>query len=110
MGASVHESFGDHGICAVCRRDPVSRWCDYVVDYVNSVTFLRNYKDFVAVNNGNDYTTCDLPMCDKCATSVGRDRDLCPHHMSLHRQTELPDQYQRRRQIQARSTMYREDN
>lgn len=107
MGAEIHEAFGDNGICAVCKRNPVSRWCDYVVDYSNPVTFLRNYKDFVAVNSGNGYQTCDLPMCSTCAASVGRDRDLCPHHMALHRQRELPSDYQRRRRTQARTEMYR---
>lgn len=98
--AETIESFGENGICAVCKRKPVSKWCDYVTGYENSTLFLRNYKDFISANSGNDYTTCDLPMCNSCATSVGRDRDLCPHHMSLHRQKELPNKYQRQRQMQ----------
>lgn len=24
--------------------------------------------------------TCDAPLCDNCATPVGKDRDLCPVH------------------------------
>lgn len=24
--------------------------------------------------------TCDAPMCEDCATSIGTDRDLCPPH------------------------------
>lgn len=106
--AEVIESFGSNGICAICKRNPVNRWCDYVVSYDTSTTFLRNYKDFIAVNGAKDYETCDLPMCDKCATSVGRDRDLCPHHISLHRKIQLPDEYLRQRQIQERISIYRE--
>jgi RNA polymerase subunit RPABC4/transcription elongation factor Spt4 len=24
--------------------------------------------------------TCDRKMCDRCATSVGEDKDYCPNH------------------------------
>lgn len=27
--------------------------------------------------------TCDAPICDDCATSIGPDRDLCPAHAKL---------------------------
>lgn len=107
MSAEVHESFGDHGICAICKRNPVNRWCDYVVGYDNNIIFLRGYKEFMDANGGCNHSTCDLPMCDKCATNVSRERDFCPHHMSLHRKAELPDKYQRSRQTQAKMEIYR---
>lgn len=99
----VHNSFGEHGICAVCRKRPVERWCDYIVSYDNSTVFTREYKSFIEINRSTQYETCDLPMCTECATNVSVDRDLCPHHMSLQRKVELPDQYQRRRQSQEKA-------
>lgn len=91
------EAFGKDGICAVCKRNPVNRWCDYVMSYDNDVYFFRQYKDFKEANSGDQYDTCDLPMCDKCASSVGRDRDMCPHHKLLFDRRALPDESQRKR-------------
>lgn len=99
------EAFSIDGVCAICRRNPVKRWCDYVVAYDNQIIFFRDYKDFVDANSAISYETCDLPLCDKCATNVGRDRDLCPHHMSLHSQVKLPEEYQRLRQIREKQKM-----
>ena len=33
--------------------------------------------DFVTGPKGK---TCDAPICDKCATSIGPDLDYCPKH------------------------------
>lgn len=105
---NLTQAFGKDGVCAICKRRPVNRWCDYVISYETTTTFFRDYKDFVSANRQNDYETCDLPMCETCATNGGRDRDLCPHHMGLHRTVKLPDEYQRRRQSQTKSEMYRD--
>lgn len=32
--------------------------------------------------------TCDAPLCPRCATSIGPDRDLCPAHARLARETD----------------------
>ncbi|RKN86759.1 hypothetical protein [Paenibacillus ginsengarvi] len=92
-------SFGENGICAVCRRNPVTRWCDFIIAYNNEFIWVKgSYKAFKEANSGDKYETCDLPMCEKCANKVSRDRHLCPHHMKLHNQRELPDAYQKKRQ------------
>ncbi|MEF3306657.1 hypothetical protein [Paenibacillus sp. GYB003] len=93
--------FGENGICAVCRRNPVNRWCDYIISYDNSIIFVKgSYQTFKEMNQGDKYETCDLPMCDKCANEVSIDRHLCPHHMKLHTQRHLPDAYQKKRQLE----------
>jgi hypothetical protein len=96
------QAFGKDGICAVCKRNPVNRWCDFVMSYDNATIFLRDYKDFINVNE-KSYDTCDLPMCDKCAANVGRDRDMCPYHKGLFDKRKLPDEYQRIRASRERT-------
>lgn len=100
--------FGEHGICAVCRRRPVERWCDYIISYDNSIVFARDYKTFVDINHSTQYETCDLPMCKECANNVSIDRDLCPHHMKLHQNAKLPDEYQLQRQWQEKYKIFEE--
>ena len=29
---------------------------------------------------GDEGGTCDMPLCDSCATEIGPDRHLCPKH------------------------------
>ena len=89
----------EKGICSVCKKRKVSKWCDYIVEYNHHVLFLRNYEDMIEANKrGADYKTCDLPICFECAKEVSMDTHLCPHHHNLHKQAELPDSYQRNRQ------------
>lgn len=89
------------GVCAVCRKKAVSRWCDFIIKYDNHLTFFRDRRMFNEANQHNaDYETCDLPMCEDCSTNVSRDTDMCPHHNSLLHQIDLPDVRQRKRQVQ----------
>lgn len=88
-----------NGICSICKRKEVSRWCDYIIDYDNSILFVRSRQLFNEINRrGAKYQCCSLPMCEECAFSVGHDTDFCPHHFGLHRKSELPTTYQRKRQ------------
>lgn len=92
-----------NGACAICRKKPVERWCDFIVKYDNHLTFFRDRKMFNEANQHNaDYQTCDLPMCEDCAVNVSRDTDMCPHHNNLLNQVSLPDAHQRKRQTQER--------
>lgn len=55
-----------------CR--PSSKLCDAEVG-----TTLRG-----------DHLTCDMPLCDQHATSVGPDRDYCPRHIRTPRSAGAP--------------------
>jgi hypothetical protein len=46
--------------CKFCRIQTSTKLCDFVV--------------------GPNGKTCDAPICDKCATSVGENLDYCPTH------------------------------
>lgn len=77
--------------CAICRKREVTRLCDYVIRYNNSIIFIRDYKKFVEENSACKHETCDLPMCEDCAKTAGHNVDFCPHHYNLHLQKELPE-------------------
>src|SRR5699024_11387100 len=51
---------------------------------------------------GEQYETCDLPLCKDCSKEISNDHDLCPHHYSLYLQRELPNKFQIKRRSQAR--------
>lgn len=51
--------------CSACRERRATKLCDYVVGFHSGV---------------QDPNTCDKPLCDRCAVSVGQDRDYCPSH------------------------------
>ena len=82
------EVFGNP--CAICKTREATRLCDYVIGYEVSILFLRNYKDFMEENMRCKHGTCDLPMCQECAESLGTHVDFCPHHYKLFKQAELP--------------------
>ncbi len=57
-------------ICSHGRRAPKCRFCDRT---------SAKLCDFLLIGSKAG-KTCDAPLCDRCATSVGPDRDLCPPH------------------------------
>lgn len=77
MSPCIHVHLGDgvHALvkvpkqrqtpCSFCHSRPFTKLCDFVVSSPQQVTHVR---------------TCDRKMCDKCATSVGEDKDYCPNH------------------------------
>lgn len=91
------------GLCAICGRNQTTQFCDYIMEYHHSIIFARDRKAFNEINRrGEQYETCDLPMCKGCAKEISRDHDLCPHHYSLFIQRDLPDRFQRKRRADAR--------
>jgi len=92
------------GLCAVCRKNPATQFCDYIMEYHNNLIFMRNRRDFNEINRrGEQYETCDLPICKNCSYEISRDHDLCPHHFSIHQKRGLPNPFQNKRRAQARA-------
>ena len=91
------------GLCAICGKKPTTQFCDYIMEYHNNIIFVRDSKTFNEINRrGEQYETCDLPMCKDCSTEISKDHDFCPHHYSLHLRRELPNKFQQKRRAQAR--------
>ena len=65
-------SKGDRRSCKCGRRS--TKLCDYP---------LRGKKQG---------RTCDAPLCDRCATSVGRDKDYCPAHVEISKREAAEDE------------------
>lgn len=91
------------GLCTICKSKPATQFCDYIMEYHNNIMFVRDRKTFNEVNRrGQQYETCDLPLCINCSFEVSRDHDLCPHHFALYGKRELPTSHQQKRRGQAR--------
>lgn len=91
------------GLCAVCKKKPVTQFCDYILEYHNDIIFIRDRKLFNDINRrGEQYETCDLPMCRDCAKEISIDHDLCPYHYGLYLKRKLPDTHHRKRRAEAR--------
>ena len=87
------------GVCAICKKNPVTRWCDFTTRYQQTTFFFRKYQDFKEANTyGVQNSQCNLPMCDDCATEQYGDMHLCPHHQYLMDQVSQPNEYLRMRQ------------
>ncbi|PAD67309.1 hypothetical protein CHH83_19680 [Bacillus sp. 7586-K] len=55
--------------CWNCRKYEATRLCDFVVDEMwTSLDFKRHA------------VTCDMPLCEKCSTRLGKETDFCPKH------------------------------
>lgn len=87
------------GVCAICRKNPVSRWCDFTTRYQQTIFFFRNFQDFKEANTyGAQNTQCNLPMCENCSIEQVGDMHLCPHHQNLMELADQPNEYLRMRQ------------
>lgn len=65
-----------HGMAIICGRKPKKRLrCKYHKENV-AATKLCDYQQYGG-------PSCDLPVCDDCATLVGQDRHHCPAHRNL---------------------------
>lgn len=87
------------GVCAICRKNPVSRWCDFTTRYQQTTFFFRKYQYFKDANTyGVQNSQCNLPMCEDCATEQDGDMHLCSHHQNLMEQASQPNEYLSMRQ------------
>ncbi|MEK5069798.1 hypothetical protein [Sporosarcina sp. FSL K6-1508] len=87
------------GVCAICKKKPVARWCDFTIKYAHNTIFFRRYQDFKEANAyGAQNEQCNLPMCSDCAAEQDGDMHLCPHHQKLMGQVEQQEEYLRMRQ------------
>lgn len=64
-------NFGDGGLTIVCGLGSHRKRCFFCKN-----RYQTKLCDFPVGNK----KTCDAPMCDLCATSVGHDLDYCPKH------------------------------
>lgn len=70
------------GVAIICTRGPSARARDCAFCGVAT----KDYKlcDF-PLRGKRAGATCSKPMCAKCATSIGENRDLCPPHVKMAR-------------------------
>ena len=81
MAQIIKEDFSRQK-CGVCHKRFATKWCDYVIDYPESITFIcgrASYRDFEAAQ---DQITCDCALCDECAKNHGL-IDFCPYHEKI---------------------------
>jgi hypothetical protein len=71
MGCTIFD-FGDGTTAIICSRGERKRYC--------SCGRVANKLCDFPLHGSKTGKTCDRPICDRCATSVGEDRDYCPPH------------------------------
>ena len=86
--------------CGVCGKKVATRLCDFIIDY-HGVIFHRDFKKF---KNQERLETCDLPMCEDCATKHSG-YDFCPHHKKIYNQLELTEEKQIRAQSRQKTQL-----
>lgn len=84
--------------CGVCGKKVATRLCDFIIDY-HGVIFFRDFQDF---KNQERLETCDLPLCEDCATKYNQ-HDFCPHHNKLVHQLKLTDEKQIKAQFRQKT-------
>jgi hypothetical protein len=63
----------------ICSRGSMSKPCK---SCGRRSTKLCDYK----LSGSKSGKTCDVPICDRCATSVGKNLDLCPVHARMQKE------------------------
>ena len=61
-------------ICFFCKTNIISKLCDFPTGVVWMSTDCKNHP-----------TTCDMGMCDECATNITHEVDFCPYCMERYR-------------------------
>jgi hypothetical protein len=82
--------------CAICCKNEVEVLCDFVTDYDNQPIFVRNYKDFVALNGQVRHETCDMPMCRECAMEHNN-AHFCTYHAEMLKNVNITDETLKKR-------------
>ena len=88
-------------LCAICKKNKAEKLCDFVVAYINPCTF----RDYLQFKNQMVHETCDLPMCEDCATNHIY-FDFCPYHEKLLLELQLPNESHRRAQMREKFTRF----
>lgn len=81
MPSSVREKHT--GVVIVCSRGRATKRCAFCADRAGLLC------DGPTAGGGKS-ATCDKPICRRCATHVGPERDLCPDCVRADRQLVLP--------------------
>ncbi len=79
MAEIIKEDFSRQK-CGVCHKRFATRYCDYVIQYPESVTFVCGTRvGFQDFKSEQQQLTCDCALCDECAKNHGL-IDFCPYH------------------------------
>lgn len=68
--------------CGVCHQRFATKYCDYVIQYPDTVVFAcgeTGFKDFLGAQQ---QLTCDCALCDECVKNHGL-IDFCPYHEKI---------------------------
>ncbi len=95
MSGEIIQFISKQELCSYCGRRPATKLCDMPVRQhfiIGHPIRTIGWNGFSSMDKSipASYTaTCDRPVCDKCATSVGYDIDFCPDCMEHIRNTAI---------------------
>ncbi len=86
MSAKIIQFRSKQELCSYCGSRPATKLCDMPV---HRHSFVGHVPIGAGISKSSYVSTCDRPVCDKCATSVGYDIDFCPDCMEHIRNTAI---------------------
>jgi hypothetical protein len=66
--------------CKVCNKRKSTRLCDAITGEYRYAGHPPKINGEFSDEPMSGVITCDMPMCEKCATQVTPYMDLCPEH------------------------------
>lgn len=78
MAKIIKEDFSKQK-CGVCHKRFATKYCDFVIQYSESPTFICGRTAFQDFMESQQQLTCDCALCDECAKNHGL-IDFCPYH------------------------------
>lgn len=69
--------------CKVCNKRRATKLCDAIIGEWKYAGHSPKINGVLSDKPMSGQTTCDLPMCEQCATQVTPYMDLCPEHAKL---------------------------